>query len=65
MPKIITWIDTGFAGAKHRAETEVPDAQWEHMTASERDECLEELAAEYLGNRISYGAYIADEGEPK
>lgn len=65
MPKIITWINTGFAGATHRSEVNVPDAQWEHMSAAERDDCLDELAAEYHGNHIEYGAYVADEEEPK
>lgn len=63
MPKIILWIDTGFAGCDRRDVEYVDDAVWAEMSEEEREEYLEDAATEYSNNYISCGAYVADEGE--
>lgn len=61
MPTVNLWVDTGFVGAKHQTTQEIPDSEWAALDEQGREDLLEELARDYLHERVSFGAYVKDE----
>lgn len=59
MPKIRKWIHTGYVGANHEDIEELPD-DWDSLTEEERAKVLDEVANEYLCDRIDFGAEVVD-----
>lgn len=58
--RIKMYVDTGFPTACHEDYHEVDKDEWEAMTKDEKDSYLEEVAKEYMGDCIDYGAYLED-----
>ncbi|WP_447404525.1 DUF7167 family protein [Pseudomonas aeruginosa] len=59
--KIKMYVDTGFAGCKHEDSIEIDKGYWESLSEEGKDEYLEELAQDFLGNHIDFGAYVESE----
>lgn len=55
--RIRVWVETGFAGCNHEDYYPLPD-NWDQMSEQEQQEHLDELAYEFRGNCIEYGAYV-------
>jgi hypothetical protein len=62
MPKIKLYVHTGLSNASHEDYEEVDDAKWAAMSEKEREEMLDEMAREFMGNNIDFGAFVV-EGE--
>jgi hypothetical protein len=58
--KIRLYVDTGFAGCRHEDFQDLPD-DWEEMSEEEHQKYLDEEAAVFLQNCISFGAYVVDD----
>ena len=58
--KIHMYVNTGFAGAKHKDFILIDRDEWEEMSEEERDDYLDDTAREYMDNCIDFGAYVED-----
>lgn len=61
MPKIRLYVDTGFVGAEHEDFMEIPDDEWEKMTAAERDTLCRDAADEIMYERVECGWELCEE----
>lgn len=57
--RIKCWINTGFAGRDHFEWYPLPDG-WDDLSEDEQEEILEEMAQDYRGDHIEFGAYVDD-----
>ena len=58
--RIKIYINTGFAAGKHVDYDDLPEG-WDDWTEEEREDHLNEVAQDFMSNRIDYGAYVVDE----
>lgn len=59
--KVKMYVHTGFANCKHEDEFEIDRDEWEEMDEKEREKYLDDVAQDYLGNCIDYGAYAEED----
>ncbi len=60
--KIGLYVGTGYAGCNYEDSVEVDKAWWESLTEHEQEKELDEMAQEFLWNKIECSAWV-EEGE--
>lgn len=58
MPRIKLFISTGFTGCGYKDYYDYPDEDWDELTEDDKEKELDQLAQDFLGNHIDFGAYV-------
>jgi hypothetical protein len=59
--KIQVYCHTGYVGCNHDYIEEFDKEEWSKLSEEERENWLNELAQDNMGNHIDYGAFVINE----
>lgn len=61
--RIKVYVGTGFASANHEDVVEVYREWWESLSEEQKEKELDDMALEYLWDRVDCSAWVIEEDE--